>query len=410
MLNESQMKAEKEIKKWLLMEDEPIYVLKGPGGYGKSYLLDHLENNIHEYNKRRHIFSLPPLIFELTATTNKAAAVLQNAQTVHKLFGFRPVRDYKTGETKLVSVDRTQVVRNAFLIIDEASQLDADTLRLIIKYTDNCKILFVGDDCQLKPVNAKTSPVFDQGFPSSELTIPQRQDPNSPLFQLCEQLRRTVRTGKWEPLQEAEGIRFVDGAGASNVFNTWFPNMQSPQECRAITFTNTKAIQFNTHVRQLCGYSADFQEGDTVYVRNFVWDMNGRNTLGAMTLAHIDRISTETLENYGVEFYKCKLAGKGTFLLPVDPARAKQVIADAAVKKSWHALYWLQESALDLRSAYAETSHTSQGSSYDRVFINLTDLGKCRDPDTLARLLYVAVSRARKEVVFNGQLPTQYRG
>ena len=42
---------------------------------------------------------------------------------------------------------------------------------------------------------------------------------------------------------------------------------------------------------------------------------------------------------------------------------------------------------------------------------NLYDInGRCFDIKTLARLLYVAVTRAKEEVVFNGQLPYNLRG
>lgn len=56
---------------------------------------------------------------------------------------------------------------------------------------------------------------------------------------------------------------------------------------------------------------------------------------------------------------------------------------------------------LDLRHSYACTVHKAQGSTYDTVYVDLDDLYKAiRNKDMYNRLLYVAVSRAAKKVVF----------
>ena len=54
--------------------------------------------------------------------------------------------------------------------------------------------------------------------------------------------------------------------------------------------------------------------------------------------------------------------------------------------------------------------HKSQGSTYDTVFIDLENIGSCRNPDQVARMLYVAVSRARNRIFLFGKLPTKYGG
>ena len=66
--------------------------------------------------------------------------------------------------------------------------------------------------------------------------------------------------------------------------------------------------------------------------------------------------------------------------------------------------FYLKNNFADLRIAYAGTAHKSQGSTYHTVYIDLSDLRVCRDPQELARLLYVAVSRATTRVVFYGSL------
>jgi ATP-dependent exoDNAse (exonuclease V) alpha subunit len=62
------------------------------------------------------------------------------------------------------------------------------------------------------------------------------------------------------------------------------------------------------------------------------------------------------------------------------------------------------ENWIDLRAAYAQTVNKSQGSTYDRVFIDLDDIRRCNSGDQIARMLYVAVSRAREQVFLTGDL------
>ena len=59
---------------------------------------------------------------------------------------------------------------------------------------------------------------------------------------------------------------------------------------------------------------------------------------------------------------------------------------------------------VDLRLAYASTVNKAQGSTYDNVYIDLNDIGKCYDKDQVRRMLYVALSRARHKAVFTGDI------
>ena len=48
---------------------------------------------------------------------------------------------------------------------------------------------------------------------------------------------------------------------------------------------------------------------------------------------------------------------------------------------------------------YATTVHKSQGSSYDKVFVDLVDILRCRDSMLLRQLEYVALSRTRSDAI-----------
>lgn len=47
---------------------------------------------------------------------------------------------------------------------------------------------------------------------------------------------------------------------------------------------------------------------------------------------------------------------------------------------------------------YAITTHRSQGSSYDNVFIDMKDIFRAKDKETLRQLQYVSMSRTRSDI------------
>ena len=83
----------------------------------------------------------------------------------------------------------------------------------------------------------------------------------------------------------------------------------------------------------------------------------------------------------------------------------KQAMQD---KEFWRVYYGMKNFFPDIRPRDAKTIHKAQGSSVDDVFIDLNDLAHCFDENVTRRLLYVAISRARKNIYFYGELPNGY--
>lgn len=90
--------------------------------------------------------------------------------------------------------------------------------------------------------------------------------------------------------------------------------------------------------------------------------------------------------------------------VPVNSLQYNGVLKSLQRNKDWRTYFNLKERFVDLRDGTAITTHKSQGSTYDRVLINLNNFKRCPDKVMLARLIYVAISRARTEVYLYGQL------
>ena len=71
---------------------------------------------------------------------------------------------------------------------------------------------------------------------------------------------------------------------------------------------------------------------------------------------------------------------------------------------NWRQFYDASDSIADLRSATSITAHSSQGSTFDNIFINLSDMSICKNREERQRLLYVAVTRAQGTVYVCGEL------
>ncbi|MCI0501381.1 MAG: ATP-binding domain-containing protein, partial [Epsilonproteobacteria bacterium] len=62
--------------------------------------------------------------------------------------------------------------------------------------------------------------------------------------------------------------------------------------------------------------------------------------------------------------------------------------------KLWKLFFQIKELFVDVKYTYASTIHKLQGSTYETIYIDLTDIERMHDKDMMYRLLYVAITRA----------------
>jgi ATP-dependent DNA helicase PIF1 len=149
MLNQDQQRALQAVK------DNCNIFLTGSPGTGKSYVLKCIIEWLKTSNKR----------FAVTSSTG-CSAILINGQTIHSYLGIgignrlldNIITSLKKNRTKYKTISELQV-----LILDEISMIDNSTLEKISQIFQRVKgdmmrpfagiqIIFVGDFCQLSPV------------------------------------------------------------------------------------------------------------------------------------------------------------------------------------------------------------------------------------------------------------------
>lgn len=389
----------------LVTTERPVLVLDGYAGTGKTTLV---KTFLDEWTQ---ICALSGGAFKdrnvyLTATTNKAADALKAATgrdttTIHSLLGLT-VKSVGYNESVLVDTGKG-VERDCIVIIDEASFIDYDLLKAIQEKTKHCKVIYMGDPSQLKPVKSNDTPVFSFGYPTAKLTQIVRQSDTSPIQLLSRGLRDHVE-GSAMPKAGVDGVSIIHLPQED--FNQLLIDtcrFGVGNSVRALAWTNKVAIAYNEMVEEALSGNSGFKVGDTVVVNKQI-QVRGKYKLPTDSTIRINDIGAWEIDSYGVTSRIITTSYGYLLTQAKDQSEVIALIKTAYKEGEKNLANKLENHYVDLRLMYASTVNKSQGSTYDTVFIDLNDIGKCRDKDQVRRMLYVAVSRAKNKVVFTGDI------
>lgn len=422
-LNQGQQEAANGFFEFLL-SDAKEYAISGPGGVGKTHLMSHLiDTIIPQYKQTCDIMGIEAKYDEvfMTATTNKAAEVLAIAtqrptKTVHSIMNLKVQDDFKTGISRVVPTNGWTVHEDKIFFIDECSMIDTPLYEKLHEGTHNCKIVYVGDHCQLSPVMEATSPIYRKDLPFFELTEPMRtKDPH--LQAINQQLRTTVETGVFKPIQICPGtIDLLNEDQLQAKIHEHF--LHQTLDSRLLAYTNARVMQFNDYIRELRQLPDEYTVGEflvnnsAIQLKRMMLSVEEELTI-ATASPNTDLMLIEPGVELEVRKVELKTAIGGIIpdiMLPVNRTHFAQLLAYYKRTKNWTAYYYLKNTFPDLRQRDAATVHKSQGSTYDTVFIDLGNLSTCHQPNMVARMLYVAFSRAKTRVYLYGTLASKYGG
>jgi len=394
--------------------------VSGGAGTGKTYLISQIADGIlkHQTTKTMHSVAV-------TATTNKAAAVISDAMphrageigTIYSFMNLRVSENFRTGAVKIVPTPKWMVHSAILIIVDECSMVNTDLFKYIMKGTDsNCKILFVGDKNQLAPVKENISPIYAQGMETGLLGMPVRNAGQPALMELCEQAKQTVLTGKFTRIKEVPGvIDFVDGTTLKGVLEREF-HQEDPSK-RVLSYTNRRVIEYNSFIRELRSYMEPYEVGE-ILSNNSSAELVGKERLYTDQVVRVVRVTDDYLdqsiisgENIRMIIMDVEDVNSGVVYQVTafaDHNDRADVLKFYSQTKSWERFFKIKNGFPDLRSVSASTTHKAQGSTYDSVIVDLADIGKSTNKEQTARLQYVALSRPRSRIYVRGSLPERY--
>lgn len=275
-LTQDQQTALGQVEAFLESGDK-VFMLKGYAGTGKTTLL----HGICRY------LAAQQSDFRLMAPTGRAAMILSRktaikASTIHRgIYNMDKLEEKQEGtsfkffyglKTNEDSTRCVYLVDEASMVSDIYSDDEFFTfgtgllLKDLFSYTfggeNTHKVIFVGDDAQLPPVNMNFSPALDPSYLRNQYQLN---------VQTC-QLKQVVRQANESGILDA--ATQLRQAIASNTFNTFMispqegdvyaispeqflekyvsvAKQQSVQETVVITHSNRQALAYNQQIRQL---------------------------------------------------------------------------------------------------------------------------------------------------------------
>ena len=172
-------------------------------------------------------------------------------------------------------------------------------------------------------------------------------------------------------------------------------------DSKVLAWTNKCVINYNHGISAHVTGNPEFQIGDYGIVNRYMnFQGGGLKTDQTVIVSHV---GPDTYE-HGVLGNFIEVDNRWSVFLPKNLADKKLAIKQARDEGAINLVAHIENNWIDLRAAYACTINKAQGSTYKRVFIDLDDIKKCNSGNQIARMMYVAVSRASDQVFLTGDL------
>jgi len=401
-----------------------VAVLTGSAGTGKTTVVNDLLRRIKAQSGHTVV---------LCASTHRAGQVLSDVVgaevvTAHSAFKLKPgVTRY--GKQVLNPGGACKIPHGSIVIIDESSMIGDQFLRAITDIVTKraLKLLFVGDPYQLAPPKDKCS-LFDGSIPTFTLTQVHRQAAGNPILAKAMEFRDFIQgmvptepTLITELDSNGHGIHVLPHAEFVQSFVKKYVDYDPSTvvDVPMCTYTNESAINYNNLIRKatffLDGTIEPYYIGER-FVSNSIVQEAEKTILANNEIVEIVEYELNSL--HGIPGYF--LTVNGQFPLWKGGSTRKKVFAPLSLsaasvvldqlkktaiqaknKAAWVEYYMVLNSMADLRPPFAGTTHKAQGGTFSAVFVDQQNIRKCHDPMTRARLMYVALTRARTNAYFN---------
>lgn len=266
-----------------IQNDTSVFVLRGYAGTGKTFLL----GGITDWLAARH------LPFHLAAPTGRAAKIIRtrtghDATTLHKLiYAMDNLKSYEAEDEKgmatfkfFFDLQEKAPDEHAVILVDEASMVSDQysegeffrfgsgrLLHDLFKFAGSTrgrkvKVVFIGDDAQLPPVNMNHSPALNASYLSTTygvrvmehtLTDVVRQASESGILRNATYLRNALAQQRFNELTfdaTPEDVRLIEQA---DLVPTYFRESHAmiPDDVALLAWSNKEVKDYNLALRAL---------------------------------------------------------------------------------------------------------------------------------------------------------------
>jgi len=453
-LTAGQQNALDKFKNFIKTEEE-VFILSGYAGTGKTLMINYFIEYIEE--KR--------ISYRLLASTGRAAKILsektrnRETNTVHRqIYKFEYIKVHENSELlKIAFKLNSEMIADEKIIyfVDESSMLSdkmnnttyqifgsGRLLQDFFKYSNRNKIVFIGDKCQLSPVNTKQSLALDSSLiytrfkkknSFADLKEIMRFKEESGIYKLTESLRKDIETknfdyyNKWK-VRRQDNIEVVDNEQDMVKKYVEIIKKQGIEAACMITHTNRLATELNNEIRTL--YFKDKNKNKNVFNKNELLMVVQNNYLhlifngDQVQLISVSQekeirssivfrdAEVQLIDEQGGKRVNCKiienllqspyagLTQDQNYRLFVDfmVRKGNKLKAnERAFKEAFKEDPYLN--ALRVKYGYATTCHKAQGGEWKYAFVNLEkSLYRPNYDEERYRWMYTAYSRAAEKL------------
>ena len=431
------------------LKPNTVFLLKGYAGTGKTTLISSLVKDIWKTGFK----------IILMAPTGRAAKVMTaysntSAKTIHKQIYYPKAE--KSG--KMSFQLKPNKYKKTLFVIDEASMIGDDRqntklfengslLNDVVQYVsrgDYCKLLLVGDQAQLPPINLDLSPALDeeelQQFHFDQVFIVElekviRQKKDSGILKNVTQLRVDLNYGVYDQFKfDVKGVNDIfytnNGMDIFEAIESAFSEGGIDQTI-FIVRSNKRANMYNKNIRRrILGMEEELSVGDQLMVvkNNYFW-LESNSAPGFIANGDVIKILSiySLKEIYGFSFAEVSvklvdyldakpfdtvlllntLEAESASLSLEEGNRLYQAVLEdySSVRSKYKKFLNVKKNrffnALQVKYSYAVTCHKSKGGQWEHVFVEKPYLIEGPNKHYL-RWLYTAMTRATKQLYLLG--------
>lgn len=448
-LTKDQLNAVEYIDKWSKLnifkdQDDAFCCLYGSAGTGKTTVVNDIIKRLRG-----------PVC--VSAPTHKAKEVISaitdlDGLTIHSLLGLRPnvdLADYDPNNPQYDTAAEERIVEYDYIIVDECSMVNKMLFKKLIETATGYKkrILFVGDEKQLPPVNEKLSQSFKvkHTVELKEIVRQGNTNPNQYLLQdavsdadvnsslISKRFKVVGETLSKNPINgKDEGFIITDSQEA---FYGKLIELYSDTEAvnnmsyiKTLAYTNEAVESLNKFIKARINPSDDvIAVGDYLLGYTTCLDAAGKVIVQNSSDYFIYNIgwTTEMIAGISFKFYIVTVSKTGKTFRILHPdsyddfqEKIEHYFDGGKDQRRWRPYYQFKEKFIVLKDfyhrtrtnyngkyekvmpksvdlGYAMTVHKSQGSTYDNVAVIYSNFKKCFKDVERKKLTYVALSRTK---------------
>ena len=402
---------------------DKFFRLAGYAGTGKSFLIS------------RYIKWLiaEKLSFVAACPTNKAAKNLRNlaategleleVKTIAQLLGLQPELNEDSGEEEFKSQGDVDLSGYDIVIIDEFSMLNKENFQEIVTQAQSSlltKVVFVGDQAQLPPINEPEPIVASSDLIDRDATLTEVVRYDGELAHVAETIRSNPKYSRiiysFTTTSDQSIICTSQSEWRERAISLFesAEYQKNPDYVRYLAWRNKTVESLNKFVRaRLWGEDAPaYLPGDRLIARKPLFrpkpGAKGKNKWRILInsseecqVIEAGQLSELNFQQQTYQYWQVRVEpeeGKPQMLSILHDDSKKlhrEQVKYFANKKQWYYYFDLSRMFDDVGYAYALTTHKAQGSSIEHVFLDVDDMRGCRDRQ---KLLYTALTRAKKQV------------